>query len=452
MENQRSERERLPSLQDFTRMRVSKKKARWIAAKIIVVGLGLVGLLSGCASPRPASATRDHAFIAYWPPDGSQRLRLAVKDLIDMRGVVTTGGSEFLAKNSPPAKRDAKCLAIAREREVQFVGKTNTTELAVVASGINEYFGTPRNPVSRRRVIPGGSSSGSAVAVANGQADVAFGTDTAGSVRIPAACCGVVGLKTTFGLVPLDGVYPIAPSHLDTVGPLARDVAGVVQGMDLLQRGFAAQYRRAGAVQPAAAQLRIGRLYLDGTAAKVDRAVDDALAGAKFQVVKLDAAFRDKWLQAQEDATTVAAVNAWLYDRQFSNETGVTVRTKTVFALGAVQYRTTYPAALRRQREWQNVVRRAFKKVDFIALPTLQKLPPRIPLFGGTVAFEARVLALQNTAAVNLAGVPAVAIPVPVRDRAVPKTSLQLIGPRRSEAALLNAARLIEAARPPRES
>jgi Asp-tRNA(Asn)/Glu-tRNA(Gln) amidotransferase A subunit family amidase len=418
--------------------------------------LVLMTLLSGCSAlqRRGASASRDRAFIAYWPPaDNDKRLRLAVKDLIDVKGVVTTGGSEFLAKNSPPAKRDAKCLAIARQRKVQFVGKTNTTELAVLTSGINEYFGTPRNPLStRRKLIPGGSSSGSAVAVARGLADVAFGTDTAGSIRIPAACCGVVGLKTTFGLVPLDGVYPIAPSHLDTVGPLAKDVAGVVQGMDLLQSGFSARYRRAVAASPSAKKIRIGRLYLSGTAEKVDRAVDDALTAAQFEVVKLDPAFQEKWRQAQSDATTVAAANAWLYDRKFSTQLGVTTRTKTVFALGAVQYNTTYPAAVRRQAEWQATVRRVLREVDFIALPTLQTLPPRMPFLGGTVAFEARVLALQNTAAVNFSGNPAVAIPVPVVDRSVPVTSLQLIGPRRSEAALLNAARLVEAARPSRGS
>ena len=93
-----------------------------------------------------------------------------------------------------------------------------------------------------RKLLPGGSSCGSAVAVASGKADVAFGTDTAGSIRVPAAWCGVVGLKTTFGLVPLEGVFPIEPKHLDTVGPLARDIAGTVQGMDLLQNGFAARY------------------------------------------------------------------------------------------------------------------------------------------------------------------------------------------------------------------
>src|SRR5438105_9134563 len=180
-----------------------------------VAGTLVLNWLSGCAIPnvRPQSPTADRAFIEYWPPDpNSQKLRLAVKDLIDMKGVVTTAGSEFLAKHSPPAKGDAKCLAIARQSGVQFVGKTNTSELAVAVSGVNAYYGTPRNPLDRGR-IPGGSSSGSAVAVANNEADVAFGTDTAGSIRVPAACCGVVGLKTTFGLAPQGGVSPLASNR-----------------------------------------------------------------------------------------------------------------------------------------------------------------------------------------------------------------------------------------------
>jgi len=424
---------------------------RLAIARMGFAGLFLVGSLASCSTlpRRPASATPDHAFITHWPaPPRSKRLRLAVKDLIDMKGVVTTAGSAFLARNSPPAERDAACLAIARQRGVHFVGKTNTTELAVAVSGINEYFGTPQNPLSRRRrLIPGGSSSGSAVAVASGMADVAFGTDTAGSIRIPAACCGIVGLKTTFGLVPLDRVYPIAPKHLDTVGPMARDVAGVVKGMDLLQAGFAGQFRRALTANPSARTIRIGRLYLKGTSRKVDSAVDEALAASGFEIVKLNETFRDKWVQAQIDGTNVAAASAWLYDRRFIALPGVTTRTRAIVALGGVIYSTTYRDALRRQAEWKTVIGRIFKGVNFIAVPTLQKLPPSVPLLGGTPAFEAKVLAMQNTAAVNLAGAPALAIPVPVRDRAVPVTSLQLVGPPRSEAALLNAGRLIEVAR-----
>ena len=421
----------------------------WCAtAGTVLVALLLASWLGGCAIPRPpASVTPDHAFVSYSPaPPHNKKLRLAVKDLIDLEGLVTSAGSEYLAKNSPPAKQDAACLAIARQRGVQFVGKTNTSELALAVSGINDYFGTPRNPLARWPLIPGGSSSGSAVAVANHEADVAFGTDTAGSIRFPAACCGVVGLKTTYGLVPLDGVFPIAPNQLDTVGPLARDVAGVVQGMDLLQAGFADRYRQAVAAKRSAQAIRVGRLYIKGTAPSVDRAVDNALAAAGFDVVQLSSEFTDKWAQAQSDAATVAAVCAYIYDQKFVNKLGVTLRTKAVVALGAVEYNTTYRPALRRRSAWKAAVRKEFEKVNFIALPTMKKLPPLKTPFASAFAFEARTLALMNTQSVNFAGVPALAIPVPIRNKSVPVTSLQLIGPSRSEADLLNAGRLVEEA------
>jgi len=412
----------------------------------------LVLVLGGCTTPwRHADYPEpSHAFIDYWPPaEHDTRLRLAVKDLIDMKGVVTSAGSEFLYKTSKPAERDAKCLAAARQRNVVIVGKTNTTELAVVVSGMNEYFGTPRNPLGRRQnLVPGGSSCGSAVAVARGMADVAFGTDTAGSIRVPAACCGVYGLKTTFGLVPIEGVYPIAPNQLDTVGPMAKDLPHLVEGMDLLQPGFAAEYRRVSAAAPRASRIRVGRLYLAGTDPKVDEAVDRALAATGFTVVKMDDVFRDKWIQAQKDAATIAAVCAWVYDEKFRHESGVTYRTKVVVALGQLEYHTAYKDALRRQAQWQKEMAATLKAVDFIALPTLQTLPPAIPFLRGTIAFEQHFLGKQNTAGVNLAGVPALAIPVPIDNPDIPLTSLQLVGPRRGEAALINAARLIEQARP----
>src|SRR3954471_18249538 len=110
----------------------------------------------------------DRAFIKQFPAEtNTNRLRLAIKDNIDMKGVVTTAGSNFFLLTHQPAKADAACLALARRRNVDIVGKTNMTEFAVSPSGMNEYFGTPRNPL-RRILIPGGSSSGSAVAVANG--------------------------------------------------------------------------------------------------------------------------------------------------------------------------------------------------------------------------------------------------------------------------------------------
>ena len=234
------------------------KKLRCLTYEFISLPLLCLLLLSGCSVvPRVnALLPGNRAFIAHWPAKSDRgQIKLAVKDNIDMEGVVTTAGSEYFAKTRAPAKKDAACLAIARERGVYIVGKANMTEFAASPSGLNDYFGTPRNPFNfMRALIPGGSSCGSAVAVASGMADIAFGTDTAGSIRVPAACCGIVGLKTTHGLVPIDGVVPVEPDHLDTVGPMGRDIATTAQGMDLLQRGFEAKFAAAQAAKPSGAR------------------------------------------------------------------------------------------------------------------------------------------------------------------------------------------------------
>jgi amidase len=425
------------------------KKRCFLPAQSLLIGLWLAIFFGGCAvSEKPSVAgTHHHSFIDYWPPPkNNQQLRLAVKDNIDVKGVVTSAGSEYVDKTSPPASHDAECLAIARQRNVRIVGKTGLSELTVTPSGLNEYFGTPRNPFTKpwHHVIPGGSSCGSAVVAANGLADVAFGTDTAGSIRVPAACCGIVGLKTTFGLISLKGVFPVEPKHLDTVGPMGRDIAHVVLGMDLLEKGFAARYNAAVSAKPSGRQIRIGRLYLSGTDPQIDKAIDKTLAQAGFQVVPLDNEFKSKWDQAKKDGNTLAASGAWINGRQYLFKWGVRARTKAAILLGRLLYPIQYRAALRRRAEWQHALHHVFQKVDFIALPTLQVIPPRIPTIGGIALLEAQVLSLQNTVAVNFAGNPALAVPVPlVRDH-FPVTSLQLVGPRLSEAELLNAGRLIE--------
>src|ERR1700761_6214330 len=162
--------------------------------------------------------------------------RLAVKDCIDVAGLPTTAGCPVVAEMAERAETDAAVVASAGRSGARIVGKTGLTELCWSASGVNHWAGTPVNPRDPRR-LPGGSSSGSAVAVANGEADVALGTDTAGPARAPAACCGVAGLKTSHGRVPVKGVYPLAPS-LDTVGPLGAGLAAVELGMRLLEPGF----------------------------------------------------------------------------------------------------------------------------------------------------------------------------------------------------------------------
>jgi amidase len=421
-----------------------------IGCKSLLLGVASIALLGGC-SLLPSFHPRlsgNRAFIAYWPPaENNNQLKLAVKDNIDMKGVVTTAGSKRLARKRAPAETDASCLAIARQHNVYIVGKANLSEFAVAPSGFNEYFGTPASPLSNsRKLLPGGSSCGSAVAVASGMADVAFGTDTAGSIRVPAAWCGIVGLKTTHGLVPIDGVFPIEPDHLDTVGPMGKDIAHTVQGMDLLQNGFAALYATAVAARPSAHEIRIGRLTLTGTDTNIDQAVDEALAKTGFQVVPLGDGVREAWEQAKKDGNVIAAAGAWISDKRFRHALGVAARTKSAILAGRIAYRTSYGEAVARQAEWQNTLKEIFTKVDFIALPTVQTPPPPIPPNLKVGLLEALVLDLQNTVAVNFAGNPAVALPIPLRDAEVAVTSLQLIGPWLGEAQLLNAGRLVEAA------
>jgi len=418
--------------------------------KSFLPGLASIALLSGC-SLLPSVQPRlsgNRAFIAYWPPAGNtNQLRLAVKDNIDMKGVVTTAGSKRLDRAGAPAEKDAACLAIARQRNVQIIGKANLSEFAVAPSGFNEYFGTPPSPLNNtNKLLPGGSSCGSAVAVASGMADVAFGTDTAGSIRVPAAWCGVVGLKTTHGLVPIDGVFPIEPEHLDTVGPLGKDIARTVQGMDLLQNGFAALYAAAVAANPSAQGIRIGRLTLTGTDTNITQAVDEALAKTGFQVVPLDDGFRTEWERATKDGNAIATAGVWINYKSFRYAPGISSRTKWAIRASQFAYPTSYEQAVARQAEWQNTLKEIFTKVDFIALPTLQTSPPSIPSNSKIGLLEAQMLGWQNTVPVNFAGNPALALPIPLRDADVAVTSLQLIGPRVSEAQLLNAGRLVEAA------
>ncbi|HEY3474513.1 MAG TPA: amidase, partial [Anaerolineales bacterium] len=149
-----------------------------------------------------------------------QGIPIALKDLFDTAGIRTTAGSKFFAEHIPD--QDAFVVQRLKEAGAIFVGKTNTHEIALGVTGNNPHFGPARNPWNLER-IPGGSSSGSAVAVATGMALGALGTDTGGSIRIPASLCGVVGLKPTFGRVSLRGVFPLS-WNLDHVGPLARSV------------------------------------------------------------------------------------------------------------------------------------------------------------------------------------------------------------------------------------
>lgn len=356
-------------------------------------------------------------------------LRVAVKDLIDVAGLPTTAGSLAVADLARPAAADAACLtglrdAIARGQAC-LAGKVNLHEMAYGISGINTAFGTPVNPLDPG-LVPGGSSSGSAVAVATGEADIAYGSDTGGSIRIPAACCGVAGLKTTWGRVPLGGVWPLAPS-LDTVGPLARDVAGLVTGMALLEPGFTVS-----AGPPAA----VGRVMME-TDPAIATAVDAALAATGWQISPVVLRGLDAAMTA---AMTVLDAEAWQSDGALARSSPGRIGRDVLRRLREASEIT--PAALggarRQAARWRATLSELWDHLDLLAVPTLLGFPP--------VLDDARALIRLRglTAPVNLAGLPALALPVPA-DGPVP-ASVQLIGPPGGEERLLAAGAVLEEA------
>jgi aspartyl-tRNA(Asn)/glutamyl-tRNA(Gln) amidotransferase subunit A len=171
---------------------------------------------------RAAADAQDQLRKAGYVASPLAGLPVSVKDLFDVAGEQTLAGSKAL-DDQPPATRDAPIVARLRAAGAVLVGRTNMTEFAFSGVGINPHYGTPGNPYDRQRV-PGGSSAGAPVSVADGCAIVAIGTDTGGSVRIPAALCGVVGLKPTAKRISRDGATPLSTT-LDSIGPLANSVA-----------------------------------------------------------------------------------------------------------------------------------------------------------------------------------------------------------------------------------
>jgi len=343
-----------------------------------------------------------------------------------MAGEPTTAGCRAVAARATPAERDAECLAGARAVGARIVGRTNLHELALGVTGVNPWFGTPQNPLDPG-LVPGGSSSGSAVAVATGEADVAYGSDTGGSVRIPSACCGTAGLKTTWGRVPLGGVWPLSPSF-DTVGPMARDVAGLVTGMQLLEPGFTVHVAHG-------VDLSVARMPIEADpliTAAIDRAV---------QLVGWDCRdlFVPGWDEATVQAGLLLVVEAWHADaslvEQDPESIGNDVRER--LRLGSSFDDGTVRAAWLAQRDWKATLERIFAEVDILVTPTLTIFPPRLE-------DGEDLLVSRCTLPVNLAGVPALSLPVPTAGPL--PASIQLIGPAHSEGHLLAAGALLEEA------
>ncbi|REF36448.1 amidase [Thermasporomyces composti] len=351
--------------------------------------------------------------------------RLAVKDCIDVAGTPTTVGCRAIAEDAVPAALDAPVVATARQQGARVVGKTNLVELCRHADGVNPWTGTPPNPLDPTR-IPGGSSSGSAVAVARDEADVAYGTDTGGSVRVPAACCGIVGLKTTAGRVPTHGVFEFSRT-LDTVGPMARDVAGTTLGMQLLEPEFET-------ASLDDVPLTVARLRFPGVDPTIDAAVDRALKLAGCTITETQLPEWDTWVNAANELMVYEGY--WAHRHLLARADRLEPRHATDIASAAeisprrvVDCRRVGVAATAR-------LTALLDQHTVLALPTMAMEPPRL---------GERARTTYLTVPFNLTGLPALALPIPRAGSRLP-ASLQLVGAPYQEEVLLALGAHIEAA------
>jgi aspartyl-tRNA(Asn)/glutamyl-tRNA(Gln) amidotransferase subunit A len=365
-----------------------------------------------------------------------------VKDLFDLAGEVTRAGSVVL-NDAPAATQDARAIARLKAQGFIALGRTNMTEFAYSGLGLNPHHGTPLSPFDRGHSrISGGSSSGSAVAVAEGMVPMAIGTDTGGSCRIPAAWCGIVGYKPTHGRVPLTGVYPLAPS-LDSVGPLALSVscAAAVDAIMAEDWNGAVPAREV-------AGLRLGRLstlVLDGLEPEVARAFDAACAaleeaGARVEDVSIPRLEDLRDMNAKggiSAAESYAHHAALLAARGGEYDPRVRVRIQAGEKIAVADHL----ALLARRAELIALADAKMGGFDAFILPSVAILPPPLAAFVDDAEY-ARLnwLALRNTFTGNFLHRCAISIPIPGN---VP-AGLMLMGIPGADAALFGVAAAAE--------
>ena len=403
----------------------------------------------------PRAFTRIWSAPARAAADASDRLRaqgitpspfagipISVKDLFDIYGEPTPAGSRILA-SGPIAGADAHVVSRLRAAGFILVGRTQMSEFAFTGVGLNPHYPQPVNPCDPARA-PGGSSGGAAVSVALGQAAGAIGTDTGGSVRIPAAFCGLVGFKPTQRRVSREGVFPLSDS-LDSIGPIANS-ADCCRVLDAVLAGEPLAPKSAGRV----AGLRLGtpRQYLlEGLDAPVAAAFDKALshlssAGARIEPAdfpELDS------IPAMHRHGSISNAEAFAYhrrrgllDQRELYDPNVLTRVEAGKGMGAADYCDLLDA----RANLIEAARARMAPYDFLVAPTVPILAPRLDALADPAEF-ARLngLTLRNTSVVNLIDGCAISLPIGGEDLPV---GLMLIAKPMGDARLLGAARAIE--------
>ena len=351
-----------------------------------------------------------------------------MKDLFDTAGLVTTYGSTLFGEHVPAAT--AVAVAALEAAGYGNVGKTNLHEFAYGTTSENPHFGVVPNPRAPGHVA-GGSSGGNAAALVVGAADVALGTDSGGSIRIPAACCGVVGFKPTHGLVSLEGCFPLAPSF-DHAGPMARDVATCERALRTLAPGYRA------ATLAGLDEVHVAVAWLEGA----DPLVGDCVASAAAHFPHRDPVE----LPAPEGVGRlfmheVAGVHAELFAEN-SDLYGEDVRIKIERCLAVTDSDAARAAGHR--DEYRERVEELLDGYDLVLTPTLPTVAPRIGA-GGTGDLDVRESLISRTFPFNALGWPALALPCGAAEHGLP-ASVQLVGRPGADALVLAAGRLLETA------
>ena len=349
-------------------------------------------------------------FISEFLLGGSGK-RVAIKDSIDIAGHPTRSGSRAFA-DAEPATRNAEVVDAILDAGWQIVGKTNLHELAFGVTGINDWTGTPINPQAPDRV-PGGSSSGSAAAVAAGLAEIAIGTDTGGSVRVPAACCGIAGLKPTYGRVSRVGAHP-AVSSLDCVGPFAANMDDLIAAMQVICPGFRVQNQPSSNVSVGFLDVACDPHLHACLGAAADRA---GWRRSNVQLSEFDAAFAA--------GLTVINFENWA---AFGHLTGKGLIGADVEQRLLAASRTNAADLAEAEKvrvRFSQQVDAALEEFAVLLLPTLPSLPPTLSEARSASKAVAGMTPLVRP--FNLSGHPALTIPVEL-DCGGLKVGLQIVG------------------------
>ncbi|MGI8572308.1 MAG: amidase [Solirubrobacteraceae bacterium] len=359
------------------------------------------------------------------PQQTTAGIHLAVKDLFDTAGLLTTYGSTIFADHVP----DQSAEAVVRLERAGYanVGKTNLHEFAYGISSQNPHFGTVPNPIAPGR-LAGGSSGGSAAALAAGLADAALGTDSGGSIRIPAAWCGVVGFKPSHGLVPLDGCFPLAPSF-DHAGPMARSVPECASMLTALVPSF--RGRRLDSLE----ELRLGIAWTDLADPLVRDCVERAsrhFSGARHLDLPLPEGVASVFMRE------VAKVHRDLF-REHAARYGENVRGKIERCLAVTD--EELESGLRARETYRKQCLESIEGIDLLMTPTTPMVAPPADVDELTI----REAAIRFTFPFNAVGWPALALPCGRAEGGLP-ASVQLAARPGEDALVLAAGELVERA------